>query len=125
MQIREQGKKIQCIRSTYDPTTKRCRQKLVASLDRWMITAEPQFLEEQVMALTALTPPEIGQMLAWAAAKREARRKAQNLMLHRVLAASLRKDAAVLAEVTLTDEQGRDIREAFTVLDQALKAKGF
>ena len=34
MQFREQGKKIQCIRSTYDPATKRCHQKVVATLDR-------------------------------------------------------------------------------------------
>lgn len=125
MQIREQGKKIQCIRSTYDPTTKRCRQKMVASLDRWMIAAEPQFLEAQVMALKELTPQEHSQLLAWAAAKVEARRKAQSLILHSVMARSLRKDASVLGEVTLTDEEGRDIRDALTTLDQALKNKGF
>jgi hypothetical protein len=35
MQFREQGKKIQCIRSTYDPATKRSHQKVVAAFDRW------------------------------------------------------------------------------------------
>ena len=35
MQFREQGKKIQCIRSTYDPATKRSHQKVVASFNRW------------------------------------------------------------------------------------------
>lgn len=35
MQFREQGKKIQCIRSTYDPASKRSHQKVVAAFDRW------------------------------------------------------------------------------------------
>ena len=34
MQFREQGKKIQCIRSTYDPATKRSHQKVIAAFDR-------------------------------------------------------------------------------------------
>lgn len=35
MQFREQGKKIQCIRSSYDPTSKRSHQKVVATFDRY------------------------------------------------------------------------------------------
>ena len=35
MQFRIQGKKIQCIRSTYDPISKRNHQKLIASFDRY------------------------------------------------------------------------------------------
>ena len=35
MQFREQGKKIQCIRSTYDPASKRSHQKVVGAFDRW------------------------------------------------------------------------------------------
>ena len=35
MQFREQGKKIQCIRSTYDPASKRSHQKVIAAFDRW------------------------------------------------------------------------------------------
>lgn len=35
MQIREQGRQIQCIRSTYDATIKRSRQKVVAVIERW------------------------------------------------------------------------------------------
>jgi len=34
MQFREQGKKIQCIRSSYDPASKRSHQKVVAAFDR-------------------------------------------------------------------------------------------
>jgi len=35
MQFREQGKKIQCIRSTYDSATKRSHQKVVGAFDRY------------------------------------------------------------------------------------------
>lgn len=35
MQFREQGKKIQCIRSNYDPAAKRSHQKVVAAFDRY------------------------------------------------------------------------------------------
>lgn len=35
MQFREQGRKIQCIRSTYSPETKRSSQKVIATFDRW------------------------------------------------------------------------------------------
>ena len=35
MQFREQGKKIQCIRSAYDPASKRSHQKVVAAFDRY------------------------------------------------------------------------------------------
>ncbi|MFM9437871.1 hypothetical protein ACFDR9_004963 [Janthinobacterium sp. CG_23.3] len=35
MQFREQGKKIQCIRSTYDSAVKRSHQKVVGAFDRY------------------------------------------------------------------------------------------
>lgn len=35
MQFREQGKKIQCIRATYNPATKRSDQKVIASFERY------------------------------------------------------------------------------------------
>ncbi len=34
MQFREQGKKVQCIRSSYDPVSKRSHQKVAATFDR-------------------------------------------------------------------------------------------
>lgn len=35
MQFREQGRKIQCIRSSYDPAAKRSHQKVVAAFSRY------------------------------------------------------------------------------------------
>ncbi|MFH1493968.1 MAG: hypothetical protein ABIG70_04140 [Pseudomonadota bacterium] len=35
MQIRIQGQKVQLIRSTYDPTLKRCTARVVVSFNKW------------------------------------------------------------------------------------------
>lgn len=58
MQFREQGKKIQCIRSTYDPASKRSHQKVVASFDRWADKLPSVGLEE-------LTDTERQELAAW------------------------------------------------------------
>ena len=58
MQFREQGKKIQCIRSTYDPASKRSHQKVVASFGRWSDSLPSAGLEE-------LTEAEHAELVAW------------------------------------------------------------
>ena len=62
MQFREQGKKIQCIRSTYDPASKRSHQKVVASFGRWSDSLPSAGLEE-------LTEAERAELVEWFAAK--------------------------------------------------------
>ena len=62
MQFREQGKKIQCIRSTYDPATKRSHQKVVASFNRWADSLPSDGLE-------GLTEAERAELVEWFAAK--------------------------------------------------------
>lgn len=41
MQIREQGRKIQCIRTVYDKGIGRGRQVVVATLSRWSTATPP------------------------------------------------------------------------------------
>ena len=62
MQFREQGKKIQCIRSTYDPATKRSHQKVVATFDRWADKLPSVGLEN-------LTGEERAELVGWFDAK--------------------------------------------------------
>ena len=50
MQFREQGKKIQCIRSTYDPASKRSHQKVVGAFDRYADKLPSVGLEELIDA---------------------------------------------------------------------------
>lgn len=62
MQFREQGKKIQCIRSTYDSATKRSYQKVVASFNRWADSLPSDELE-------GLTEAERAELVEWFATK--------------------------------------------------------
>lgn len=66
MQFREQGKKIQCIRSTYDPASKRSHQKVVAAFDRWTDKLPSAELDD-------LTDTERQELVAWFEAKQAKR----------------------------------------------------
>ena len=66
MQFREQGKKIQCIRSTYDPASKRSHQKVVAAFDRWADRLPSTGLDE-------MTDTERKELAAWFEAKQAKR----------------------------------------------------
>lgn len=57
MQFREQGKKMQCIRSTYDPASKRSRQHVVFAFDRWS--------DKLPSDLTGLTDIERQELAVW------------------------------------------------------------
>lgn len=63
MQFREQGKKIQCIRSTYDPASKRSYQKVVASFNRWADSLPSDELK-------GLTEAERAELVEWFDARR-------------------------------------------------------
>lgn len=58
MQFREQGRKVQCIRSTYDPARKRSFQKVVGTFDRWRAALPVEGLE-------GLTDAEHADLDAW------------------------------------------------------------
>lgn len=64
MQIREQGRKVQCIRSVYDPAVQRSHQKVIATFPRYTTTMPTTGLEE-------LTDQERLTLENWLAAKRE------------------------------------------------------
>ena len=61
MQFREQARKLQLIRSTYDPAAKRSHQKVVVSLPRW--TREMPS-DEVLRDLTAEERQELADYLA-------------------------------------------------------------
>lgn len=66
MQFREQGKKIQCIRSAYDPASKRSHQKVVGAFDRWADKLPSAGLED-------LTDAERQELAGWFDAKQAKR----------------------------------------------------
>ena len=58
MQFREQGKQVQCIRSTYSSEHKRSQQKVVAAFDRYATTLP-------TAEIAALTDQERSELTAW------------------------------------------------------------
>lgn len=79
MQFREQGKKIQCIRSTYDPSTKRSHQKVVATFDRWADNLPS-------VEIADLTDVERQELAAWFEARQSV--KSERMHKYRVMGAS-------------------------------------
>ncbi|KNM36433.1 hypothetical protein AEU92_03915, partial [Salmonella enterica subsp. enterica serovar Berta] len=65
MQIREQGRKIQCIRTVYDKTIGRGRQTVIATLARYTTEMPSTGLDE-------LTEAERETLAEWLAKRREA-----------------------------------------------------
>ncbi len=80
MQFREQGKKIQFIRSTYDSATKRSHQKVVGALDRYADKLPSVGLED-------LTDAERLELGAWFDARQSV--KIERMNQHRVMSAAV------------------------------------
>ncbi|EBR9138308.1 hypothetical protein V6S45_24125 (plasmid) [Escherichia coli] len=70
MQIREQGRKIQCIRTVYDKAIGRGRQTVIATLARYTTEMPTTGLDE-------LTEAERETLAEWLAKRREASQKSQ------------------------------------------------
>ena len=118
MQFREQGKKIQCIRSTYDPATKRSHQKVVAAFGRW---ADKLPSDE----LADLTDTERQELATWF----DARQSAQSERTNHYRASFGGKTLADLAEAiraagTLTDDQANAAWRGLADVAKALRKAG-
>ena len=118
MQFREQGKKIQCIRSTYDPASKRSNQKVIASFERWADKLPSAGLDD-------LTDAERLELVAWFDARQAA--KAEHMNQYR--ARSGGRTLADLAESiraagTLTDDQAAAVWRGLADVAKALRKAG-
>ena len=99
MQFREQGKKIQCIRSTYDPASKRSHQKVIAAFDRWADKLPSAGLDD-------LTDAERLELVAWFDARQAVKAERMNQYRASIGGQTLADLAdAIRAAGTLTDDQ--------------------
>ena len=119
MQFREQGKKIQCIRSTYDPASKRSHQKVVAVFDRWTDS-----LSSVVVAdLTALERLDLA---VWFKARQSV--KAEQMNQHRVTSAALTLmqlgESIKAIGVAMTDSEAALTWSALADIAKALRKAG-
>jgi hypothetical protein len=118
VQFREQGKKIQCIRSTYDPASKRSHQKVVAAFDRWADKLPSSGLE-------GLTDAERQELAAWFDARQSAKAERMNQYRASVGGQTLAELAdAIRAAGTLTDDQAAAVWRGLADVAKALRKAG-
>jgi len=118
VQFREQGKKIQCIRSTYDPASKRSHQKVVGSFDRWADKLPSAGLEE-------LTDVERQELAAWFDARQSAKAERMNQYRASIGGQTLADLAdAIRAAGTLTDDQAAAVWRGLADVAKALRKAG-
>ena len=105
MQFRIQGRKIQCIRSTYDSEIKRSRQKVVASFDKWTDKMPSAGLDD-------FTDEEREELAAWLSQRAEEQTEASMVTTLLVADSTIARISAAVAS-----------EHALEVLDEALAAK--
>lgn len=117
MQFREQGRKVQCIRSAYDPAVKRSHQKVVASFDRWAVELPP---------LPELTDSERVEASEWFAARQAAKAERANRYRASYGGQTLAElaEAIQTAGTDLTPEQAASIWQGMAAVGKALRKAG-
>ncbi|EKG8784216.1 hypothetical protein O5F62_004777 [Salmonella enterica] len=117
MQFREQGRKVQCIRSVYDPAVKRSHQKVVASFDRWA---------DRLPDLPDLTDDERAEAVEWFNARQAAKAEQTNSYRARFGGQTLADLAAAIhaAPGDLTPDQAAAIWHGMAAVGKALRKAG-
>lgn len=123
MQFRIQGKKLQCIRSTYDPASKRSHQKVVAALSRWA----DKYSSDEVVELT---PAELAELDAFLSKKREANQQStHDLAVWSATRSTDQTTLETLADAITTqpinDQQAATIWRGLSAVSKALKKAGY
>lgn len=118
MQFREQGKKIQCIRSSYDPAAKRSHQKVVAAFDR--------YADKMPSADVAdLTEEERQELAAWFGQRQASR--AASMSQYRARSGGQALDdlaKAISAADSMTAEQAAAVWHGLAEVAKALRKAG-
>lgn len=118
MQFREQGKKIQCIRSAYDPASKRSHQKVVVAFDRWADKLES-------VDLTELTEGERQELAAWFGARQAVKAQSTNRWRAQGGGRTLADLAeSIRAAESLTDDQAAAIWQGLADVAKAMRKAG-
>ena len=114
MQFREQGKQVQCIRSTYSSEHKRSQQKVVAAFDRYATTLP-------TAEIAALTDQERSELTAWFEARDTEKRALRHASLARTAAGTLTPVADAISAVGKT-MSAADAAATWAALDQVAQA---
>lgn len=118
MQFREQGKKIQCIRSSYDPAAKRSHQKVVAAFDRY--TDKIQSVD-----VADLTEEERQELAVWFGQRQASRAASMSQYRARSGGQTLGDLAqAINAAKSMTAEQAAAVWHGLAEVAKALRKAG-
>lgn len=119
MQFREQGKKIQCIRSAYDPASKRSHQKVIAAFERWADKVPS-------VEVADLTDAERQELATWFEARQSV--KAERMNQYRVTSAAstlVQLGESIKATgAAMTDAEAALTWRALTDVAKALRKAG-
>lgn len=121
MQIREQGRKIQCIRTVYDKAIGRGRQVVVATVPRWSTSLMPS--EDGLVNLTDAEREQLAEFLAKRRADSEESTNRYTAMSAETWLVTLAK--AVREGQTLRPEQAEAIWQGMGEVGKALRKAGY
>ncbi|EKS4072491.1 hypothetical protein QB142_004534 [Salmonella enterica] len=121
MQIREQGRKIQCIRTVYDKAIGRGRQVVVATVPRWSTSLMPS--EDGLVNLTEAEREQLADFLAKRRADSEESTSRYTAMSAETWLITLAK--AVREGQTLRPEQAEAIWQGMGEVGKALRKAGY
>ncbi len=126
MQIREQGKQVQLIRSPYDPARKRCVQRVAHKFERRImyLSANPaDYLSAEQLA--DLSDDEQQTLAAWLNAKSDKQAADDRSYAIRFADSNIIRLADAILSDGLPDSQHADrIWKAMSQLEKALKKSG-
>lgn len=122
MQFRIQGQRVQCIRSTYDTGTKRCKQQLIVSFPKWSAKIPTD-------ELTDLTDDEHQELSTWWAARKDSQASDMRALTVRHATSQLASlsDAISSDEAAgvITEELASKIWLEISKLGKALRSSGY
>lgn len=116
MQIREQGKQIQLIRSTYNPEKKRCEAKVIGHLNRWSDEKPSDDL------LAILSDEERAELDKFLSDRADEKASANRMLYARVVGSTFSSLCDSVA--VMTPEQAAQAYEGMDRLKKALRKAG-
>lgn len=122
MQIRTQGRRIQCIRSEYDPTVKRSRQRVIAHLPSWATSIK----DADAAIISALTDEERQQLTVWLDERKERQDASSRRYRAQTMATTLHDLAAGICagEIEVTPDYAAALWQELGAVGKALRKAG-
>lgn len=125
MQIREQGKQVQLIRSPYNPVKKRCVQKVVHTFkQQYEYKSDDVSLYLSASQLADFTDVEKSELSAWLKKQKDDKTKEDRARTILLADVNLGRLANAVEMDAITVEKAAEIWASISILTKALKKAG-